>query len=208
MDGFAGQQTPKRAARDPHRSREQALKILFQADMRGVDARDVLAEALNDQDRSDILDDPDAEAPPIDGATIGILTRELVVGVVENLSAIDAQIAYHARGWQIHRMPAVDRTVLRLATFELIDGSTSPAVVINEAIEFAKHWSTADSGRYVNGVLESVRKSVADGGILAVEPEGPSADAASTAALDHPADTPLHHEDESAHDAPKATESQ
>jgi len=164
MDGPAGHRSPKRATRDPHKSREQALKILFQADMRGLDARDVLAEALNDRDRSDILDDPDVDAPQA-GASIGMLTRELVVGVVENLAAIDAQIAHHARGWQIHRMPVVDRTVLRLATFELIDGSTSAAVIINEAIEFAKQWSTADSGRYVNGVLESVRKSVADGGI-------------------------------------------
>ena len=165
MDGLAGHRSPKRANRDPHKSREQALKILFQADMRGLDARDVLAEALNDRDRGDILDDPDVDAVPAGGPAIGMLTRELVVGVVENLATIDAQIAHHARGWQIHRMPVVDRTVLRLATFELIDGSTSPAVVINEAIEFAKHWSTADSGRYVNGVLESVRKSVADGGI-------------------------------------------
>ena len=58
-------------------------------------------------------------------------------------------------------MPVVDRTVLRMATYELLFEQTSPAVVINEAVELAKALSTDDSGRYVNGVLESVRKEIA-----------------------------------------------
>jgi transcription antitermination protein NusB len=141
---------------DPRRSRARALKLLFQADIRGV-APDTLLDALTEGDR-DLLDGEDAAGtPPIDD-----FTRSLVRGVSAHRDEIDALIQQFARRWAIHRMPVVDRTVLRLATYELVHEDTSPAVVINEAVELAKELSTQDSGRYVNGVLESIRRSLAD----------------------------------------------
>ncbi|MBS3939800.1 MAG: transcription antitermination factor NusB, partial [Actinobacteria bacterium] len=190
--------------RDPRRSRERALKILFQADLRGDDAVATLDEVANDPSARAMLDDLDGlhdetdavadvraqarldaesgttlETSARDVAPIDGFTRRLVEGVSANRDEIDQTIERFARRWAIHRMPVVDRTVLRLATYELLHDDTSPAVVINEAVDLAKSLSTDDSGRYVNGVLESVRRLAA--GELAGDPIDPlgSPDAAS-----------------------------
>lgn len=88
-------------------------------------------------------------------------TRRLVLGVHEHRDEVDALISRFARRWQISRMPVVDRTVLRLATYELLHEPTAPAVTISEAVRLAREMSTDDSGRYVNGVLESIRRHLA-----------------------------------------------
>ena len=93
---------------------------------------------------------------PVDG-----FTRTLVAGVEAHRDALDALIQRFARHWAISRMPVVDRTVLRLAAYELVHEDTAPAVVINEAVELVKELSTQDSGRFVNGVLESIRRELA-----------------------------------------------
>lgn len=195
--------------RDPRRSREWALKILFQADVRQVSPEvtlgrltdDAAARAMLDE-VDDLADDrellppiaqepgvevkrvPDAEAGSEASSGTGRrrpgtphgrrggggadrgdgldgFTRSLVLGVHEHRERIDELISRFARRWQISRMPVVDRSVLRLATYELLYETTSPAVVIHEAVALAKDLSTDDSGRYVNGVLESVRKHLA-----------------------------------------------
>jgi transcription antitermination factor NusB len=166
---------------DPRRSRERALKILFQSDLRGVEPDGVLEQLRSDPAARAMLDDADeltdaeqlaararggeaADPPaPSRGRAAGIdgFTRALVLGVAEHRDEVDALIARFARRWQIHRMPVVDRTVLRLATYELLYETTPPAVVIDQAVTLAKALSTDDSGRYVNGVLESIRKDVA-----------------------------------------------
>lgn len=138
--------------KDPRRSRERALKILFQADVRGTTPGETLQQLVDDDRARVMLDDGDDE---VDG-----FTRALVGGVGEHLEEIDGLIARYARRWQISRMPVVDRTVLRLATYELLYEVTPAAVAIDEAVELAKSLSTDDSGRYVNGVLESIRKDV------------------------------------------------
>lgn len=138
--------------KDPRRSRERALKILFQADVRGTTPGETLRQLVDDDRARVMLDDGDDE---VDG-----FTRALVGGVGEHLEEIDGLIARYARRWQISRMPVVDRTVLRLATYELLYEVTPAAVAIDEAVELAKSLSTDDSGRYVNGVLESIRKDV------------------------------------------------
>jgi N utilization substance protein B len=85
------------------------------------------------------------------------MTRELVVGVQEHLPRLDEQIAAHAKGWTLQRMPAIDRNVLRIAAFELLGRPDVPvAVVLDEAVELAKRFSTDDSGRFVNGVLSAL----------------------------------------------------
>lgn len=160
--------TPRRTdTSDPRRSRQRALRVLYQADLRGTSPQEVLdrldadprsRSMLDDVDPLDVLDaaDVSVDSPPIDG-----FARQLVLGVAEHCDEIDALISRFARRWSIRRMPVVDRTVLRLATYELLHESTPPAVVIDEAVNAAKTLSTDDSGRYINGVLESVRKDLA-----------------------------------------------
>ncbi|HLH46995.1 MAG TPA: transcription antitermination factor NusB [Acidimicrobiales bacterium] len=117
-------------------ARERALGLLYEAEAKGVPASTVVAE---------LPVPPDAFA------------AELVLGVEARAAEIDGLLARHAIGWAIDRMPAVDRSLLRLATYELLDrGSTPTGVVISEAVELAKQYSTEESGRYVNGVLSAV----------------------------------------------------
>jgi N utilization substance protein B len=87
----------------------------------------------------------------------------LVGGVVSNAKAIDQAIGDAATSWRIERMAVVDRNILRLATFELQHTKLSRAIVIDEAIRLAKEFSTAGSGKFINGVLEKVATNVRDG---------------------------------------------
>jgi N utilization substance protein B len=85
------------------------------------------------------------------------LVVEMVEGVEDHRQQLDDLIAEHARNWSLERMPAIDRNVLRLALFELIGRPDVPtAVVIDEAVELAKRFSTDDSGRFVNGMLSAI----------------------------------------------------
>jgi transcription antitermination protein NusB len=89
------------------------------------------------------------------------LTRILVDGVTVRRVELDALISRHARGWSIERMPSLDRCVLRMAIFELLERPEVPtAVILDEAVELAKVYSTDDSGRFVNGVLSAVARQV------------------------------------------------
>ncbi len=84
-------------------------------------------------------------------------TRELVNGVSENRERIDEIIAMRAKGWDLDRMPVLDRNILRLGTFEILWSETVPiGVAVDEAVELAKTLSTEDSPNYVNGVLTAV----------------------------------------------------
>lgn len=80
----------------------------------------------------------------------------LAAGVQDHLAEIDAEINARSTGWRIARMPAVDRTILRIAVYELKYTDTPVGVVVSEAVELAKTYSTAKSGAFVNGVLASV----------------------------------------------------
>lgn len=82
--------------------------------------------------------------------------RDLVLGTLEHVAESDAAIAPLLQGWTLDRLPVLDRIVLRMSLYELnFHKETPPAVVINEAVELAKKFSTEDSGRFVNGVLAS-----------------------------------------------------
>jgi transcription antitermination protein NusB len=86
---------------------------------------------------------------------------ELVAGVDRELDVIDGLISNHAEGWELDRLAAVDRQLLRIATFELLQRrDVSQAVVIDEAVELAKQFSTEASGAYVNGVLSAIAAEV------------------------------------------------
>lgn len=153
----------RRDTDDPRAARVEALNILFSADLRALDAAAALESVVADPHARSMLAG-DGRAPTGDRRppAVDAFARSLVLGVAEHREEIDALIARFARRWAISRMPVVDRTVLRLATYELLYERTSPAVVIDEAIGLAKALSTDDSGRYVNGVLESVRRAIAE----------------------------------------------
>ncbi|WP_049564416.1 transcription antitermination factor NusB [Streptomyces sp. SBT349] len=124
------------------KARKRALQILFEADQRGVPATDVLA----DWARLALGDD---RQPPVSA-----YTRELVEGYAGHTERIDELIAQYTVSWPIDRMPVVDRNILRLATFELIwEDGTPDAVVLDEAVQLAKEFSTDDSPAFVNGLL-------------------------------------------------------
>jgi transcription antitermination protein NusB len=124
-------------------ARRRALDILYEADLLGRPIAEVLARHRDDPEASP----PDAYA------------QELVAGVERLLPALDERIAAASEHWTVERMPLVDRNLLRLATFELVEKPEVPtAVVLDQAIELAKLLSTADSGRFVNGVLGQVAR--------------------------------------------------
>ncbi|MFB3737416.1 MAG: transcription antitermination factor NusB [Candidatus Velamenicoccus archaeovorus] len=124
-----------------HEARRRALDILYQADVTGADPLEVLAEWQGA------------------GRSVGRFARQLVEGVTAHRAGLDEVIGSHAEGWTVPRMPALDRTILRLAVFELLHVPGTPvAVAIDEAVEAAKQLSTEDSGRFVNGVLGRVAR--------------------------------------------------
>lgn len=89
------------------------------------------------------------------------LTQDLVLGVGRMLAVLDEHIQSRAKGWTLARMPVLDLNVMRLAIYELLERTDVPtAVVLNEAVELAKRFSTDDSGRFVNGVLAAVAADV------------------------------------------------
>ena len=120
-------------------AREQAVMLLYESEQRSVSPLDLLGER---------------------GIALEALARTLLLGVEASRERIDAEIVTHAKGWALDRMPALDRAILRLAIHELVDRPDVPlAVVIDEAVELAKRFSTDDSGRFVNGVLAAVAKT-------------------------------------------------
>lgn len=145
--------------RDPHRSRVRALKVLFQADVRDRDLSLTLAEIVTDPAAVALLDDPD-DGGRIAVADLDVYARRLVDGVASRCRDLDDIIGRYSHRWSVPRMPVVDRNILRLAAWELLFEDTSPPVVIDEALELAKELSTEKSHRFVNGILEAIRRDL------------------------------------------------
>lgn len=121
-------------------AREQALVALYEAEQRGGPLDSIVASGERPFDE---------------------LTTLLVAGTAASLENIDVLITDFAKGWTLKRMPAIDRAVLRMGTFELLSREDVPvAVIIDEAVELAKRFSTDDSGRFVNGVLAAIARKV------------------------------------------------
>ncbi|HKW99379.1 MAG TPA: transcription antitermination factor NusB [Bryobacteraceae bacterium] len=136
-----------------HRSREHAAQILYQWDMRRQPV-DECIEAFY----GSLYSEESAVKPPLDE-----FLEQLVRGTVEKVGEIDALISSHAEHWRLERMPAVDRNILRLAIYEMCHTGTPAAVVIDEALELARRFSTEESVQFVNGVLDAVRRGKAAG---------------------------------------------
>ncbi len=85
--------------------------------------------------------------------------RQLVQGVTRHLREIDRWLATTAENWTVNRLARTDRNILRIGVYEILYGKTPPVVAINEAIELGKRYGSSDSGRFINGVLDRIRKS-------------------------------------------------
>ena len=86
--------------------------------------------------------------------------NQLFEGAAHDASALDELIASHVENWRLERISAIDRAILRLALHEMRATDTPPKVVINEAVELAKKFSSEEAGGFVNGILDSYRKSL------------------------------------------------
>lgn len=127
------------AARSRRKAREAALRALYEIEVGGGLPEDAMREAESHAELDEGL---------------SAYLRTLVGGVQRERETLDAALAPLLRGYELARLAAVDRTVLRLAAYELsYEPSVPPAVTINEAVDLAKKYSTAESGRFVNGVL-------------------------------------------------------
>jgi N utilization substance protein B len=123
-------------------ARRIATDVLYQADVTGADPLAVLSDW-------------------VEVRSVPAFARELVEGVAAHLPAIDLLLEEHAEGWSVHRMAALDRTILRVALFELLHRPDVPrAVAISQAVEAANELSTEDSGRFVNGVLAKIAREL------------------------------------------------
>ena len=99
-------------------------------------------------------------------AEVESFARELFRGAVDDIKRLDRLIAEHATNWRIERMAAVDRCILRVAAYELLhDPATPPRAVINEALEIARRFSGEGSVEFINGVLDSLLKSLPAGNV-------------------------------------------
>jgi N utilization substance protein B len=122
------------------KARKRALDVLYAAELRGDDAVAALDAAI-----------AEGEGPT------NPYTDTLVRGVTEHRPRIDEVLAAYAQGWSLDRMPAVDRTALRIGAFELLFvDDVPPAVAVSEAVALVRNLSTDDSPSFVNGVLGSM----------------------------------------------------
>jgi N utilization substance protein B len=130
------------------KARKRALDILF-----GADVRDQPIAAMLDEEAGRAAAEPQRESS-------WAYARELVEGVESNLTAIDAAIVEYAQGWTLERMPALDRAIARLATWEILFNDEVPdGVAIAEAVESATVLSTEDSAGFLNGLLGGIARS-------------------------------------------------
>ena len=149
-------------------ARERAVQFLFQHDLSPPEELDrALDEFWQNQRAAAIAEDKGpahwgepTELPPptAEEAAIRLFAEPLIRGTLEHRDAIDEHIKKHVKNWDFNRIAAVDRNVMRLAIYEMLHREDIPPVVsINEAVDIAKKFSTNDSGKFVNGVLDKVK---------------------------------------------------
>lgn len=144
MPEGAGDPVPSPVLGGRREAREQALLLLYEAEIRSLGAEAMVA---------DVVVEPDE------------YTAEVLAGVEANRERLDQLLGERTGDWPIHRLGAIDRAVLRLAVWELTERPDIPtAVVLNEAVELAKTYGTDDSGSFVNGVLATLADDVRSDG--------------------------------------------
>ena len=138
---------------EPHgrrRAREAALQMLYSSEVGRAGAFESIATYWPARDPEEQLDAPLRE-----------FANLLVRGALERQEEIDALLTSHTQNWRLERMTVIDRMVLRLAVYEMLDQPDTPSkVIINEAIELARAYSGEEAVGFVNGVLDAVRKEL------------------------------------------------
>jgi len=130
-------------------AREIAVQSLYQIEMNGVTGLEAVNTLMDEARQDNEIGTDVAELANIDA-----FTRELVQGVQDKREQLDQHLVAYLTGWQVDRLSRVDRQILRLAAYELLHRQdVPPKVVINEAIELAKHFGQDENGKFVNGVL-------------------------------------------------------
>ena len=133
-----------------NKARKHTLDILYEADIRKIDALAIIETRLNIGEA--------AELPPVRD-----YTKILVGGVLEHKRKIDELIATYIKGWDIDRLAAIDRNILRISIYEILWASEIPdAVAIDEALILAKNLSTPESAGYIHGVLAKITSIKSD----------------------------------------------
>ena len=128
------------------KAREYALQMLFQWDITHDSIHQIASTFFQDQE---------------EGQGVVEFARQLVIRTVDHVEQIDALIQRHAEHWRLDRMATVDRNLLRLATQGfLFDEETPKTVVINEAIEIARRFSSQESPQFINGILDSIKREL------------------------------------------------
>ncbi|MFM1951998.1 MAG: hypothetical protein RJA33_792 [Actinomycetota bacterium] len=134
------------------KARKQALDLLYEGDIRSTSAAVIL--------EGRVIDESEADARPIRD-----FTRELIAGVTANQRKIDELITTYAQGWDMDRLAAVDRNILRLAIFEIVwSDELADSIAIDEALTLAKDLSTDESASFIHGLLgkiTSIKESIA-----------------------------------------------
>jgi len=127
------------------KSREFAMQMLFQWDISQQDFTKLEARFWKSAKAAD---------------KTRLFANMLFEGAAKDAAALDELIGKHAENWRLERLSAIDRAILRLAIYEMRGAETPPKVVLNEAVELAKKFSSEDSGAFVNGVLDAFHKSL------------------------------------------------
>jgi transcription antitermination protein NusB len=152
-------------------ARERAVQFLFQHDLNPPkDLDGALAQFWETQRAAAIAEEKGiatwgqpVELPPptAEEAAVRVFAEPLIKGALEKRDEADTIIKKHAKNWELHRIAAVDRNILRLAIYEMLHRDDIPPVVsINEAVDIAKKFSTQDSGKFVNGILDKVKSEL------------------------------------------------
>ena len=149
-------------------ARERAVQFLFQHEMNPPEDLDSALEQFWQTQRAAAIAEEkgvatwgqQTELPPptADEAAVRLFAEPLIRGTLEHRAEADELIQKYTRNWELHRIAAVDRNILRLAIYEMLHRDDIPPVVsINEAVDIAKKFSTQDSGKFVNGILDKVK---------------------------------------------------
>jgi len=153
-------------------ARERVVQFLFQHDLNPPDNVELelaqfwssqRAAAIEDEKKNEAKWNEKIELPPptAEEAETRLFAEPLIRGVLQYRDEIDERIKKHCKNWDFKRIAAVDRNVMRLAIFEMLHRDDIPPVVsINEAVDIAKKFSTQDSGKFVNGILDKVRGEI------------------------------------------------
>jgi N utilization substance protein B len=149
-------------------ARERAVQFLFQHDLNPPEDLEAALEQFWESQRAAAIAEEKGKAtwgqrlelppPTADEAAMRLFAEPLIRGALEHRTESDELIRKYSKNWDLPRIAAVDRNILRLAIFEMLHRDDIPPVVsINEAVDIAKRFSTQDSGKFVNGILDSVR---------------------------------------------------